>query len=169
MTKVDASAREVDLDLPDEMATGHLARKLAPLLGKGDVVAMWGDLGSGKTTFARALIRTLPAPSGVRNEDEEVPSPTFTLVQTYARLPAEVWHFDLYRIDRPEDVQELGLEEALAEGITLVEWPDRMGSLLPSDRLDLRFAFADNGDARRVRLVGHGAWRGRLAEVFGDE
>lgn len=169
MTKVDAAACEICLDLPDEMATRHLARKLAPLMGKGDVVTLWGDLGSGKTSFARALIRALPAPPGVQGEDEEVPSPTFTLVQTYARLPADVWHFDLYRVDRPEDVQELGLEDALAEGITLVEWPERMGPLLPPDRLDLRLAFSDEGHTRRATLVGHGSWGRRLAEVFGHE
>ena len=169
MTKVDAPACEVCLDLPDEMATRHLARKLAPLVGKGDVVALWGDLGSGKTSFARALIRALPAPSGVRGGDEEGPSPTFTLVQTYSRLPADVWHFDLYRVDRPEDIHELGLEEALADGITLVEWPERMGTLLPAERLDLRLAYSDDGKARRVTLVGHGAWCRRLAEVFGHD
>ncbi len=169
MTKVDRAACEICLDLPDEMATRHLVRKLAPLMGKGDVVALWGDLGSGKTSFARALIRALPAPPGGQGEDEEVPSPTFTLVQTYARLPADVWHFDLYRVDRPEDVHELGLEDALAEGITLVEWPERMGPLLPPDRLDLRLAFNDEGHARRATLVGHGSWGRRLAEAFGHE
>jgi len=169
MTRVDAVACEISLDLPDETATRRLAQKLAPLAGKGDLIALWGDLGSGKTAFARAFIKALPVPAGVSGQDEEVPSPTFTLVQTYARLPVEVWHFDLYRVERPADVYELGIEEALAEGITLVEWPQRMGALLPPDRLDVRLVFADDGCARRATLGGHGAWRHRLAEAFGHD
>jgi tRNA threonylcarbamoyladenosine biosynthesis protein TsaE len=169
MTRVDAAACEISLDLPDETATRRLAQKLAPLAGKGDLIALWGDLGTGKTAFARAFIKALPAPADVSGQDEEVPSPTFTLVQTYARLPVEVWHFDLYRVERPADVYELGIEEALAEGITLVEWPQRMGALLPPDRLDVRLAFADDGGVRRATLGGHGAWRHRLAEAFGHD
>jgi len=169
MTRVDAAACEISLDLSDETATRRLAQKLAPLAGKGDLIALWGDLGTGKTAFARAFIKALPVPADVPGQDEEVPSPTFTLVQTYTRLPVEVWHFDLYRVERPADVYELGIEEALAEGITLVEWPQRMGALLPPDRLDVRLAFADDGGARRATLGGHGAWRHRLAEAFGHD
>jgi tRNA threonylcarbamoyladenosine biosynthesis protein TsaE len=104
------SAHEVDfaLVLPDEAATLALARRLAPLLRAGDVIALFGDLGSGKTTFARALIRALPGPAGEDARDEVVPSPTFTLLQVYERTPAPVWHFDLYRLATPEEVFELG-------------------------------------------------------------
>ncbi len=107
------------LDLPDPAATAALAARLASLVRRGDVIALGGDLGTGKTSFARAFINALP-----RAEDEppgeaaeEVPSPTFTLVQTYRRKPADVWHFDLYRLQRPEEAYELGIEEAFAEAM----------------------------------------------------
>src|SRR3546814_15561179 len=87
-----------------------------------DVVALFGDLDAGKTALARALIRALPGPAGAAAE--EVPSPTFTLVQIYERRPAPVWHFDLYRLDSAAEVEELGFSEALAGGIALVEWPE---------------------------------------------
>ena len=147
------------LALPDEAATAALARRLAPALGAGDLLALWGDLGSGKTSFARALIRALAG------SDEEVPSPTFTLVQTYEVRPAPVWHFDLYRIRDPEEVLELGWEQALAEAIVLVEWPERLGPLLPAERLDLRFAFGPAADSRRLELEGQGRWAPRLADL----
>lgn len=102
-------------DLPDEAATAALAQLLAPLLRQGDVLALQGDLGAGKTTFARALINALEGPV------EEVPSPTFTLVQTYQRGELEIWHFDLYRLEDPEEAWELGIEEAFSEGVSLIE------------------------------------------------
>ena len=92
-----------------------------------------------------------------------MPSPTFTLVQTYDRLPAPVWHFDLYRIERPEDAYELGIEDAFAEGICLIEWPGRLGGLLPAERLDLALAFGATNEARRATLTGQGAWARRLS------
>ena len=152
------------LHLRGEAGTAALARRLAPVLRRGDVVALWGDLGSGKTSFARALITALP-PSDPTAEPEPVPSPTFTLVQIYERQPAPVWHFDLYRIEDPEEVLELGLEEALAEAVSLIEWPDRLGPLLPADRLDLRFAFGAAESEREVELRGHGGWEARLAAL----
>ncbi|SME94117.1 tRNA threonylcarbamoyladenosine biosynthesis protein TsaE [Tistlia consotensis] len=147
------------LALPDEAATAALAARLAPLLRPGDLVCLEGELGAGKTAFARALINALPGPR------EEVPSPTFTLVQTYPRDGLEVWHFDLYRLERPGEIWELGLEEALVAGASLIEWPSRAGGLLPEERLVLRFAHA--GAGRRVTLEPHGAWAGRLTELAG--
>ncbi|MDJ0946955.1 MAG: tRNA (adenosine(37)-N6)-threonylcarbamoyltransferase complex ATPase subunit type 1 TsaE [Kiloniellales bacterium] len=152
------------LRLDDRAATEALARRVAPLLRAGDLVALWGDLGSGKTSFARALIGALPAADPAA-EPEEVPSPTFTLVQIYDRRPAPVWHFDLYRIRDPEEVLELGFEQALAEAVSLVEWPERLGALLPEDRLDLRLDFGPAPEARVARLEGHGAWAARLADL----
>lgn len=143
-------------DLPDEAATRALARRLAVVLRPGDVVALHGDLGAGKTAFARALIRAL-----VGDEGEEVPSPTFTLVQTYALPDATVWHFDLYRLSEANEVIELGWEEA-RQGIVLVEWPDRLGPLLPADRFDLTLGFGASPDARVATLAGHGAAARRL-------
>jgi len=155
------SATPLDLPLPDPAATEALGRALAPLLRGGDTVALYGDLGAGKTALARALIRALPGPLGAA--EEEVPSPTFTLVQTYERDPAPVWHVDLYRIEDAAGLRELGLDEAFAEGITLVEWPERLGDGLPDDALNVVLTFDASGKARRARLHGGGDWPRRLA------
>lgn len=146
------------LTLPDEDATAALARRVADALRPGDVLCLGGDLGAGKTAFARAAIRHL---SGA---EVEVPSPTFTLVQTYATAAGPVWHFDLYRLSGPEEVTELGWDDALAEGITLVEWPDRLGPLLPPDRLEITLGNA-GAEARTADVRGCGRWAGRLAAV----
>ena len=162
-----AESDSLVLPLADDSATRALGRALAGLLRPGDLVALHGDLGSGKTTLARAMINALPDTAGAPVE-EEVPSPTFTLVQTYARRPAEVWHFDLYRLTAPEEAYELGLEEALAEGITLIEWPERLGPLLPPLRLDLELSFLDDPAARQVTLSGGGDWPDRLSGLEAD-
>ncbi len=156
----------IGFDLPDEAATACLAQSLAARARKGDVFALFGELGSGKTAFARAFINALPAPNGIAPAtSEEVPSPTFTLLQTYQRAPAPVWHFDLYRLVRPDEVYELGFEDALSEGIVLIEWPERLGPLLPAERLELRFDFAERNEARRVTLTGTGSWARRLRDL----
>jgi tRNA threonylcarbamoyladenosine biosynthesis protein TsaE len=162
----------LDLPLADLAATEGLGRALARLLRPGDVIALFGDLGAGKTALARALIRALPGPPDAAVE--EVPSPTFTLVQTYERRPAPVWHFDLYRLEGAAEVEELGFSEALAGGIALVEWPERLGSLLPHDALSVTLIFdaasgdegsGDAGSGRRARLAGGGDWPERLREL----
>lgn len=158
----------LEIELPAPADSEALGRRLAALLRPGDVVALHGDLGAGKTTLARALIRALPGPEG--SNTEEVPSPTFTLLQCYPRRPADVWHFDLYRIEHPEEVYELGIEEAFAEGISLIEWPERMGALLPADRLDVTLSYRDadgaaSGEGRRATLRGGGDWQSRLVEL----
>ncbi|HXQ68013.1 MAG TPA: tRNA (adenosine(37)-N6)-threonylcarbamoyltransferase complex ATPase subunit type 1 TsaE [Alphaproteobacteria bacterium] len=150
------SSRE--LYLADLAATERLAAALARLARVGDVLALAGPLGVGKTAFARAFITALGG-------EEEVPSPTFTLVQLYELGTLTLYHFDLYRLERPEEAYELGIEEAFAEGVTLIEWPERLGPLLPPERLDLALAFAEESDARCVRLTGHGRWARRLAEL----
>lgn len=156
------------LTLSDEAATMRFARALAALARPGDLIALDGDLGAGKTVLARAFINALPGPDG-EAVCEEVPSPTFTLVQIYERLPAPVWHFDLYRLSSPDEVYELGIEEALAEGITLVEWPQRLGGAfaLPS-RLDLRLEFAAAPEARKLALQGGAAWQNRMGDLLAD-
>jgi tRNA threonylcarbamoyladenosine biosynthesis protein TsaE len=131
------------------------------------VVALAGDLGAGKTTFARALIAAFAAEAG--QPPPEVPSPTFTLVQTYDFPRATLWHFDLYRIERPEDALELGIEEAFADGITLIEWPERLGPLLPGRRIEVRLAFGGAPDTRRVALFAPDGPAGRLAAAFRRE
>jgi tRNA threonylcarbamoyladenosine biosynthesis protein TsaE len=145
---------ELVLDLPDEAATERLARRIARLARAGDVIALHGELGAGKTLFARAFIG-----------EADVPSPTFTLVQIYESPRARIWHFDLYRLRSPEEAVELDIEDAFAEGISLIEWPERLGGLLPAERLDVAFEFTGPPSARRVRLAGHGGWARRLAEL----
>lgn len=152
------------LDLPDEAATLRLGGALAAQAQKRDVIALQGPLGAGKTAFARGFLSALARRHGVEPPGE-VPSPTFTLVQTYALGPVAVWHFDLYRISDASDAIELGLDDALAEGICLIEWPDRLGPRLPKDRLDLALAYGATDRARVATLTGHGAWAERIADV----
>ena len=142
--------------LDDEAATARLGEAIARLLQPGETVCLSGPLGAGKSTLARALIRALTTP------DEEVPSPTFTLVQFYEGARLKVAHFDLYRLTDPDEAYEIGLDEALDEGAALIEWPERLKGRLPRDRLDVGIAVAGNG--RRVRLIPHGAWEGRRVE-----
>ena len=141
-------------DAETEADTINLAERLAPLLGVGDVVALHGGLGAGKTTFARGLI------SALLGAPTEVPSPTYTLVQTYAAPQAMIWHFDLYRLEAADEIIELGWDDAAA-GLVLVEWPERAGHHLPGIRLDV--TIDDSTEIRRVSLVGHGKdWQKRL-------
>ncbi len=157
-----APSGALNVVLADAADTEGLAVRLAPLLRSGDVVALSGDLGAGKTCFARALIRSL----GVAGEN--VPSPTFTLAQMYQARDFDIWHFDLYRLQRPEDSFELGIEEAMAGALCLIEWPDRLGRYLPLRRLDLRLEFGAAETARTATLSGGGDWPERLAEIADD-
>jgi tRNA threonylcarbamoyladenosine biosynthesis protein TsaE len=145
--------------LKNEAATGILASQLANLAEPRDIIALTGNLGLGKTAFARAFITALGG-SG------EVTSPTFSLVQVYELSRINVYHFDLYRIENSEEIFELGIEDAFAEGISLIEWPDRMATYLPPERLDIFFSNGLDENARRVLLVGHGEnWVNRLTKV----
>ncbi len=144
------------IDLPDELSTQRLGRSLAKTLRIGEAICLSGPLGAGKSTLARALIRALTTPI------EEVPSPTFTLVQFYDGRDFPVAHFDLYRLSDPEEAYEIGLDEALDGGAALVEWPQRLEGRLPPDRLDIEIAI--EGDGRRARLTAHGAWKDRPLE-----
>ncbi|MDE0943913.1 MAG: tRNA (adenosine(37)-N6)-threonylcarbamoyltransferase complex ATPase subunit type 1 TsaE [Alphaproteobacteria bacterium] len=151
-----AGAVEICHHLADADATAAAAADLAARTRPGDVFCLRGDLGAGKTTFARGFLRAL----GV---GEEIPSPTFNLLLTYETHLGTVWHFDLYRITVPEEVIELGVEDAFADGICLIEWPDRLGSWQPQQRVDIHLADADDGAARTVRLQAFGGnddrWR----------
>jgi N-acetylmuramate 1-kinase len=146
-------------DLPDEAATAELARELALFVRPGDCLAISGNLGSGKTALARGLIQAL-SPQG---PNLDVPSPTFTLVQTYDDSRVAVAHFDFYRLNDPAELAETGFHDLLESRLTLVEWPDRLPGELPDDRLDVALEIAGTG--RRARLTGHGTWRARLARV----
>lgn len=128
--------------------TVTFANRLATVLKPGDVLCLHGDLGMGKSVFARGLIRALSGKPGL-----EVPSPTFTLVQTYDTDTGDVWHFDLYRLKDPDEVYELGWEEGLASAIVIVEWPERLGHLMPPRRIDIRLSQGSDG-ARLLQISG---------------
>lgn len=135
--------------LPDAEATTALGVWLAARLQPGDCLLLEGPIGSGKTHLARALIQALLAAEG---RFEDVPSPTFTLVQVYDTARSEIWHADLYRLSHPQEVIELGLDEAFETAICLIEWPDRLGPLTPPGALHLRYEA--EGEGRRLTLTG---------------
>ena len=139
--------------LPDEAATERLGAALARRLRPRDVVALQGGLGVGKTTLARAILRAAAGDPALI-----VPSPTFTLVEIYDTPVGVFWHFDLYRLEEPEQVFELGWEEARADGTALVEWAERLGALLPRERLTVTLAM--EGDGRRADLQGEARFGG---------
>jgi tRNA threonylcarbamoyl adenosine modification protein YjeE len=143
--------------LADPAATEALGRRIAAVLRSGDVVCLSGDLGAGKTTLARGVI------AAWTGAIEEAPSPTYTLVQTYAGAGGELWHVDLYRLTRPEDAWELGLEEAFGDAVCLIEWPERLAGRLPRDRLEVTLIAL--GAGRVATLVGRGAWSERIGTI----
>jgi tRNA threonylcarbamoyl adenosine modification protein YjeE len=144
--------------LPDEAATARLAQDIAAMLLPGDLVALSGELGAGKTTFARALLRALAGDLSL-----EVPSPTFPLRIDHVLPRLEVMHADLYRVREADEIGEIGLDEALADSALLVEWPERLPEKLSANRLDVRLAIARRG--RSAEIVGEGSWPERLART----
>jgi tRNA threonylcarbamoyladenosine biosynthesis protein TsaE len=143
--------------LDHEADTVRLGAAIARELKAREAVCLTGPLGAGKSCLARGLIRALAG------EDTEAPSPTFTLVQTYETPAFPLAHFDLYRLAGADEVLELGLDEALDEGVAVIEWPDRLGHHLPHDRLDVELAI--EGERRRAHLAPHGAWEGRALDL----
>lgn len=136
------SNQTITFHLASDAATDRLGTWLAPRLGPGDCMLLSGPIGAGKSHLARAFIRAR------LGRMEDVPSPTFTLVQTYQADDIEIWHADLYRLTHPDEVLELGLEEAFTAAICLIEWPDRLGNLAPPDAV--RISLQDEADGRRV-------------------
>ena len=146
-----------------EDATRRFAARLAPRLQPGDTVLLSGPIGGGKTLFARALIQARLAAAG---RMEDVPSPTFTLVQTYDDGTLEIWHADLYRLSDTQEIVELGLEEAFETAVCLVEWPDRLGDMAPAGALSLDFA-PEGETVRAIRCTpGSPRWQALLDELL---
>ncbi|MEP2718041.1 tRNA (adenosine(37)-N6)-threonylcarbamoyltransferase complex ATPase subunit type 1 TsaE [Pseudophaeobacter sp.] len=160
-----ASTRAISLQLPSPEATTELAEQIAKQLQPGDCLLLDGPIGAGKTHFARSLIQSLMHPP------EDVPSPTFTLVQCYDVAEAELWHADLYRLSSLEEIEELGLTEAFDEAICLIEWPDRLAELTPPHALHLALSLdpaMGHEDQRQLTLSWSDAkWQGRLASLVG--
>jgi tRNA threonylcarbamoyladenosine biosynthesis protein TsaE len=148
------------IDLADEAATAALGARLAAVARPRDVLLLHGDLGMGKSALARGFV------TGVAPETDEVPSPTFTLVQTYPSDRGMIWHFDLYRLKHPDEIWELGFEDALVDGILLIEWPGRLGKLAPRDRLDLTLLPGETPEQRHATLVaaGKSSWLDRVRQ-----
>ncbi|WP_299562934.1 tRNA (adenosine(37)-N6)-threonylcarbamoyltransferase complex ATPase subunit type 1 TsaE [uncultured Sulfitobacter sp.] len=145
--------------LSTDSQTSRLARALAPHLGAGDTLLLSGDVGAGKTHFARALIQSLIA------HPEDVPSPTFTLVQVYDSPEGEIWHADLYRVGDPSEVDELGLIDAFEDAICLIEWPDRLGDLRPPNALDIMLEATDVDACRTLTATwSDPKWDAKLAK-----
>jgi len=154
--------------LPDEAATEQFAADIALLVKPGDLLALSGDLGAGKTTFARAFVRAFCHAS-----DIEVPSPTFTLVQTYSAPDGTVvFHSDLYRLKGPDEIEDLGLEDERESAVLLVEWPDRMPADWWQDALKIEFEHhTDDPDSGRYIVVTSENlnWQRRLMNQFGSQ
>jgi tRNA threonylcarbamoyladenosine biosynthesis protein TsaE len=156
-----AFSRTLSAPTPD--ATAAIAARLGTMLGAGDTILLSGPVGAGKSHFARALIQSRLAALG---RTEDVPSPTFTLVQTYDLDGVEVWHADLYRLHSPRECDELGLDAAFETAICLIEWPDRLGALPPANALHLTLAQGDTPDARVMHFTADDPrWPDRLAAL----
>lgn len=141
----------------------HIAENLAGIVQKGDVVLLEGDLGAGKTAFARVFLRHL-----AQNPELEVPSPTFTLVQQYETPKGEVWHFDLYRLEDADEMLEIGWDEALTSAVSLIEWPERLGAYMPDNFLKIQFKFSSqDADLRDIFVYSGGDAMTERCEING--
>lgn len=140
---------------PDQ--TAKFAVSLAGALRAGDTICLTGGLGAGKSHFARSIIRHL-------TDETDIPSPTFTLVQTYNADGYEIWHADLYRLSAPEELTELGMEDAFGQALCLIEWPDRLVSPPPA-ALWIEILTGEIDDIRRLVFTHGGEWHDRLADV----
>ena len=141
----------------NEAETKVFAEAVASLSDVGDIICLFGDLGAGKTGFCRCFIRSLTSPK------QEVPSPTYTLVQSYQITrqpnPIEIWHYDLYRTSAEDEVVELGIEDSFSDGIVLIEWPEKAIKLLPDKRLEIHFEFSKGFEERIITLRGPEKWQ----------
>ncbi|MEP4196255.1 MAG: tRNA (adenosine(37)-N6)-threonylcarbamoyltransferase complex ATPase subunit type 1 TsaE [Aliishimia sp.] len=145
-------------------ATSLFAERLGACLRPGDTLLLEGDIGAGKTHFARSLIQSL------QDTPEDVPSPTFTLIQTYITRVGEIWHADLYRLNGPDEIFETGLYDAMEDAICLIEWPDRLASDRPEDALTIEFTTGSAADTRNITMSSAQAdkWVNKLETCFAD-
>lgn len=163
MNNLSIKAEARTIEIANEEAMMALGARLAGRARAGDVITLRGDLGAGKTVLARGFVRA--ACAGKTPGSFEVPSPTFTLVQTYEGASLSVWHFDLYRIEKAAEIWELGFEEALDDGVCLIEWPENAAAALPDERLDLVLNTREGSSVRDVTLTPGPGWEERLVDV----
>lgn len=149
----------LEFNLPTEQDTIAIGKKLAHLARKGDVFALYGTLGMGKSVLARAFVQELCG-------NGEVPSPTFTLLQTYEAPDFDIYHFDLYRLKSPDEIFEIGVEDALYSGVSLIEWPDKMSPYLPRDIFKLEIVPQSNG-RKLIITINSAEKQSRLAALEG--
>ena len=152
MAALQTAPQAQTIPLANPAATEALAAAYAARLAPGDVIALTGDLGAGKTVFARALIRSLGRAAGT--DIDHVPSPTFTLVQLYDLADFTLYHFDLYRLKAPDEVWEIGIEDAFADGVSVIEWAERIEHLLPPHYIGINLAFGPDETARIATVTG---------------
>ncbi len=139
---------DFELEVQDEEQTNLFASKLAEQINAGDTLALWGDLGAGKTTFSKAFIKK----KCIENAPN-ISSPTYNLIQIYQAQGFEIWHIDLYRLTQAEEALNLGLEEAFGESLCIIEWPQKMEEYLPYPRIDIGFNFINDSDnARKIKI-----------------
>lgn len=165
MTNLSIKAEIRTVEIANEEAMMELGARLAGQARSGDVITLRGDLGAGKTVLARGFVRKACAAKGEAPESFDVPSPTFTLVQIYEGSAFPVWHFDLYRIEKAAEIWELGFEDALDDGVCLIEWPENAAAVLPDERLDLVLNTREGSAVRTVTLKPGPTWEERLADV----
>lgn len=155
------NAKSWQLANADERDLRRLAELIALKLKAGDVIALEGDLGAGKTTFARHLIRAV-----LSDPEHEVPSPTFGLIQTYSAQRIELSHLDLYRLNEPDELVELGIDELLSDGVVIVEWPDRLDETLSLSTLTIAISDGHRGEHRNIIVSGEGTWPDRIVRLM---
>lgn len=159
MLRAMSAPAHVTIVSPSPERTAEIAVHLADVLRPGDTICLSGGLGAGKSHFARSVIRHLTG-------EVDVPSPTFTLVQTYAAEAFTIWHADLYRLSTPDEVAELGLESAIGQDLCLIEWPDRLPTP-PAAALNLMLGPGENDMARQLTFTHDGTWGRRLDGLVG--
>ena len=136
--------------------TQKFSKNISKIIGKGDIIFLYGEIGVGKTTFVRFFINYLESKNGIKNSD--VLSPTFNIVYDYDVGDIKILHYDLYRLKNYKDISQLGMFETSNDSIKIVEWPELIESK-PKDRIDIRFQYSKSMDSRKVEIVGFGKWK----------
>lgn len=157
--RVNSRSNIVEFRTSSEKETEVVASRLVSKIRHRDIVGLTGDLGVGKTAFARAFINAFPG------DPEEVLSPTFPIVQIYERTGVEIYHFDLFRLEYTENTDELGIEDAFNDAISLIEWPDRLGPLLPKSSLIVEINLLGGATERLIKFLGSSMWSHRLEDI----